>query len=68
MTSFGFWAAGNVWNSTDGIKWDLVQSELPFHYTDLPMTIVFKRTECGYSVDHTFGPGASCHQCRVELR
>ncbi|MGO8119279.1 hypothetical protein AB9F43_32435 [Rhizobium leguminosarum] len=32
----------DVWNSTDGIKWDLVQSELPFYYTDLPMTIVFK--------------------------
>jgi hypothetical protein len=32
----------DVWNSADGVKWNLVQPKLPFDYTDLPMTIVFK--------------------------
>ncbi|MGR9173361.1 galactose oxidase [Rhizobiales bacterium] len=44
----GGWKTGpvellrDVWNSTDGVKWSLVQPKLPFDYTDLPMTIVFK--------------------------
>ncbi|XAZ22756.1 hypothetical protein LVY75_28725 [Sinorhizobium sp. B11] len=32
----------DVWNSADGVKWNMVQEKLPFHYTDLPMTIPFK--------------------------
>nr|WP_246715559.1 hypothetical protein [Rhizobium sp. BK512] len=32
----------DVWNSVDGVKWNLVQAKLPFHHTDLPMSIVFK--------------------------
>lgn len=32
----------DVWNSADGVKWNLVQPKLPFHYTDLPMSIIFK--------------------------
>lgn len=33
----------DVWNSDDGTKWNRVQADLPFQYTDLPMTIQFKK-------------------------